>query len=330
MLRPSRLLSACARPFPSSSSRAYASSSVVPLHAVAMPAAAAAAAAAADATPLVFIHGLLGSATNFRAVQSRAARAGRATLAVDLRDHGASPHTDAAAGERPSTLLDYARDVAAAIAARAGGGPVDVIGHSLGGKTAMVLALTRPALVRRVAVVDIAPVAYAAEGAHASSAWRDVAAVVRAAHALDAAQFRSRQAVDARLAESVADAGVRSFVCQNLLAQADGSYRWRHNSAALLASLPHFASFPDAAALRAEAAQAAVVGVSPPPGAEVHFVSGERSGYVRPHHHARIRELFPAAVLHAPIAGAGHWVHADRPAEFWALVARIMRIEEGV
>jgi pimeloyl-ACP methyl ester carboxylesterase len=154
-----------------------------------------------------------------------------------------------------------------------------------------------------------------------------VAGVVRAAHALDAAQFRSRQAVEARLAESVADAGVRAFVCQNLLAQPDGSYRWRHTGAALLASLPHFASFPEADALRAEreAAGAGAAGAAP----AVHFVSGERSGYVRERHHPRIRELFPAAVIEAPIPGAGHWVHADKPREFWEVIARILELREG-
>jgi esterase len=334
-------------------SRLFATySAVVPLHVTAMPPATAAAAALdGDATPLLFVHGLLGSATNFRAIQTRAARCGRATLAVDLRDHGASPH--AAAGPAASSLLDYARDVAAAIEARLGPGrAVDVVGHSLGGKTAMVLALTRPWLVRRVAVVDIAPVDYAADaaaaqaagssgggggggggGASSSSAWRDVAAVVAAAHALDASRFRSRQEVEAALAASVADAGVRAFVCQNLIAQPGGGYRWRMNGAALLASLPHFAAFPGRAALQlereaAEAKAGPGASLGGPPGAAVHFLSGERSGYIRERHHERIRVLFPAAVLHAPVAGAGHWVHADKPAAFWELLSRIMSLHE--
>ena len=344
----------CAATTTSSSFSSAAAPATVPLHVTVMvpPAAAAAAAPPSspspggrdDHPPLLFVHGLLGSATNFRAVQTRAARCGRATRAVDLREHGASPHS--ARGAAPGTLLDHARDVAAALEAQLGRGrAVDVVGHSLGGKVAMVLALTRPALVRRAVIVDIAPVAYGGGGGGgggddgaASSAWRDVAGVVSAAHALDASQFRSRQAVEARLGESVADAGVRAFVCQNLLAQPDGTYRWRHNGAALLASLPHFASFPDAGALRAEreaAAAAAVPGgaaagaSSAPEGATVHFVSGERSGYVRERHHARIRELFPAAVIEPPIAGAGHWVHADKPAEFWRALARILELREG-
>jgi pimeloyl-ACP methyl ester carboxylesterase len=186
--------------------------------------------------------------------------------------------------------------------------------------------------VRRLVVVDIAPVAYsdAREGGASSSAWRDVAAVVAAAHALDPSGFRSRQDVEAALAARVADAGVRAFVCQNLVAQPGGGYRWRMNGAALLASLPHFASFPDAEALRAEREAAGASATAPPPaGAEVHFVSGERSGYVRERHHDRIRALFPAAVLHTPVVGAGHWVHADAPTEFWRILSGILRLREG-
>jgi esterase len=267
-----------------------------------------------DSTPIIFIHGLLGSSTNFRATQTRASRSGRDTFAVDLRDHGQSPHSTGS-----STLLDYAKDVALTIESRIPlGKKVDLVGHSLGGKTGMVLALTRPELIRRLVVVDIAPVAYVGEGANAISAWRDVSAVVLAAHNLDASKFRSRQAVDAKLAESgVGDPGVRSFVCQNLIVSSDGSYKWRMNSAALVASLPNFASFP------ADHFFPQPSSTSRP---EVHFIAGEKSGYVKPHHHSKILQLFPQAHLHPPIQGAGHWVHADKPIEFWELLAKCLSL----
>lgn len=268
------------------------------------------AAAVSDSTPVFFLHGLLGSSTNFRAIQTRTARCGRNTFAVDLRDHGQSPHS---AGS--STLLDYARDVAAVIELKTGGQRVDAVGHSLGGKTAMVLALTRPDLVRKLVVVDIAPTAYVAAGADAVSEWKGVSAVVNAAHKLDASLHRSRQSVDASLAESgVTDPGVRSFVCQNLVMNTDGSYKWRMNSAALAASLPHFASFPADSELHV------------PCPSEVHVISGETSGYVRLHHHSRFRQLFPRAVIHPPIIGAGHWVHADKPTEFWQLLSKCLNL----
>ena len=267
-----------------------------------------------DSTPIVFIHGLLGSSTNFRATQTRASQRGRDTYAVDLRDHGQSPHSTGS-----STLIDYATDVASMIESRLpSGSKVDLVGHSLGGKTGMVLALTRPELIRRLVVVDIAPVTYVGDGVNAISAWRDVSAVVLAAHNLDASKYRSRQAVDLKLAESgVVDPGVRSFVCQNLIVSSDGTYRWRMNSAALVASLPNFASFPSDNSF-----QLSKRDLLP----EVHFIAGERSGYVKPHHYPKIFHFFPKAQLHSPIQGAGHWVHADKPLEFWELLAKCLSL----
>ena len=120
-----------------------------------------------------------------------------------------------------------------------------------------------------------------------------------------------------RVHAGVGDAGVRSFVCQNLSLQPDGTFRWRMNTAALLESLPGFAAFPPREARLGEDG----------PEPEMHFISGERSGYVRPQHHATVRAYFPNAVIHPPIAGAGHWVHADKPAEFWQLLASALKLE---
>jgi len=250
--------------------------------------------------PVVFIHGLLGSGTNFRTYQLKVA-ASRRTLAVDLRNHGRSPHV---AG--PMTLEGLAGDVAAAIEAHFQGGPVDVVGHSLGGKTAMVLGAARPDLVSRLVVVDIAPVAYDTS----LEQWRSVEAIIRAAGDLDPSAYRSRSAVDAKLAESVSDAGVRSFIAQNLAPAPDGSYTWRINIPALRASLRNFATFP----LKGPTAA--------PPGG-VHFIAGGRSSYITAAQRPAIAALYPGAAVHT-VEGAGHWVHADKPAEFWALLSRIL------
>jgi pimeloyl-ACP methyl ester carboxylesterase len=100
--------------------------------------------------------------------------------------------------------------------------------------------------------------------------------------------------------------------------QSDGSYKWRMNSAALVASLPNFASFP------ADHFFPQSSSTSRP---EVHFIAGEKSGYVKPHHHSKILQLFPQANLHPPIKEAGHWVHADRPVEFWELLAKCLSLK---
>lgn len=257
---------------------------------------------AIEGRPVVFIHGLLGSGTNFRTYQLKVA-AHRPTLAVDLRNHGRSPHSAA-----PMTLALLAEDVAAVIRKHYPSQPVDVVGHSLGGKTAMVLAGLHPALLRTLVVVDIAPVAYDTRDAQ----WRNVDAIVRAAHALQPERYATRGAVDAELAKAVADAGVRSFVSQNLVPAADGTYRWRINTACIRDSMEAFASFPPH-----------VPGRDTPPPGPVHFISGSQSSYIAQQHLPAIAARFPGAAVHT-VEGAGHWVHADKPKEFWALLAKLL------
>lgn len=256
--------------------------------------------------PVLFLHGMLGSATNFRSVALALSRA-RPTLSLDLREHGKSPHTAGA-----STLEALAGDVAAALEREASGARVDVVGHSLGGKVAMTLALARPDLVRRLVVVDIAPVRYVAAG---NAMWAGASGVVRAAAAIDPRACRSRAEVDALLAASVPDAGMRSFVMQNLVPAAGGAgggYTWRCNLGAILASLPHFAAFDTER------------GAGGGGGLEaVHVLRGALSPYVRDGHAARIEALFPGARIHT-LEGAGHWVHADKPAEFLDIVQQAL------
>lgn len=260
--------------------------------------------------PVVFLHGLLGSCTNFRTIQHAVAATGRDTLAVDLRNHGKSPHAAGAAG-----LACLAGDVAAAVEGACGAGAAcDVVGHSLGGKVAMALSLLRPGLVRRLVVMDIAPVAYSAA---TNPGWASVQGVVRAASALEPRGFTTRREVEAALAVAVPEPGVRSFVAQNLVPQEGGGFAWRVGWEGILASLPLFAGW--------EGFEAAV---SPSSGgggpAAVHFVRGSASSYVLPRHEPAIRKHFPNAELHT-VEGAGHWVHADKPAEFNALLAGLLR-----
>lgn len=257
--------------------------------------------------PVVFLHGLLGSGTNFRSIAlAPSVRAGRRVLAVDLRNHGKSPHV---AG--PTTLEAMADDVIAAADAALGGQPYNLVGHSLGGKTAALVALRAPSSLAQLVVMDIAPVPYELGDAQ----WGAVTRVVRAAAGLDPARFRSRGDIDRALAVDVPDAGMRSFVGQNLVLRPDGSYAWRINLPALLASLPAFASFPPPPPGGPYA---------PAPGLPAVFIAGERSRYILPDAHGpAVRAFFPQAAFHT-VAGAGHWIHADKPAEFTALLAGLL------
>lgn len=235
-----------------------------------------------DRPALLIAHGLFGSGRNWGVVARRLADR-RDVVAVDLRNHGDSPR--AASQSYP----DMAADLAEVI--RAQGAPVDVLGHSMGGKAAMQLALSEAALVRRLVVADIAPVAYA----------HDQSQHIRAMRALDVTGLVGRAEADRRLAATVPDPALRAFLLQSLDIKAG---RWRLNLDVLEAEMPRIVGWP------------ATIGRFA--GATL-FLSGSQSPYVRPDHREAIRALFPAARF-AKLLGAGHWLHADKPRAFEATV----------
>jgi len=230
--------------------------------------------------PLLIAHGLFGSARNWGAVARRLS-AGRPVLAVDMRNHGASPWTET------HSYPELAADLAEVIDAE--GGPADVLGHSMGGKAAMALALEHPAQVGRLVVADIAPVAYG----HSQMPY------LEAMRALDLSGLTSRSAADARLAERIDDPGIRAFLLQSLDLRADPP-RWRLNLPTLAREMDTILGWPD------------LPGRFEGPAL---FLAGGASDYVRPEHRETIRARFPAARF-ARLPGAGHWLHAERPREF--------------
>ncbi len=231
--------------------------------------------------PLVIAHGLFGSARNWGAIARRLA-ATREVIAVDHRNHGESPWTPT------HRYPELAGDLAELIVAE--GRAVDLLGHSMGGKAAMVLAVVRPDLIRRLVVADIAPVAYD----------HDQRPHIAAMRGLDLAGLTTRAEADRRLALSVPDPGLRAFFLQSLDLKARGGPRWRLNLDVLEAEMEHITGWPE------------LTGRFDHPAL---FLAGAESTYVRPEHRPAIRDLFPTA-RHARIPGAGHWLHADKPAEF--------------
>ena len=230
----------------------------------------------ATALPQVLIvHGLFGSARNWGAIAKRLS-VDRQVIAVDMRNHGESAWQDT------NTYLDMAQDLASVSS-----GPMDVVGHSMGGKAAMVLALQAPELVRRLVVADIAPVAYAHTQMPMIDAMRSV----------NLSLVETRRDADAQLANSVDDAGVRAFLLQSLDVKAR---RWRLNLDVLAADMDAILGFPD------------VRGAYDAP---TLFLSGGDSDYVLDEHRANIREKFPKARF-ARIPGVGHWLHAEKPRAF--------------
>jgi pimeloyl-ACP methyl ester carboxylesterase len=176
------------------------------------------------------------------------------------------------------------------------GGPAAVLGHSMGGKAAMVLALEEPGLVERLVVVDIPPAA----------SRTSLIDALRAMQQVPLAACTRRGEVDAALAESIADPAVRAFLVQNVTAGPNG-LAWAMNLDAIAHNFPAIVGFPDVPA---------GLTFSGP----TLFVVGERSDYVRPEHHAAIHRLFPAATVEV-VTGAGHWVHAEAPDAFLAVVS---------
>lgn len=233
-----------------------------------------------DRPPLLIAHGLYGSARNWGVIAKRLSDE-RQVVAVDMRNHGASPWS---ADHR---YKDLAADLAEVIATF--GGKMDVLGHSMGGKSAMTLALSYPECVNRLIVADIAPVAYT----HTQLPF------IKAMRAVDLENVERRSDAEAQLAAAGVDPALQSFFTQSLDLP---NKRWRLNLDALADQMPEIMSFPqidtqwDGPAL---------------------FLAGAASDYVLPEHRDQIRALFPQAKF-ARIPGAGHWLHAEKPREFEA------------
>lgn len=232
--------------------------------------------------PLLIVHGLYGSGRNWGVIARRLSDA-RLVLAPDMRNHGQSFWSDA------HGYADMAGDLAQLIAAE--GGVADVVGHSMGGKAAMVLALQNPDMVRRLVIADIAPVAYT----HSQVQY------IQAMRAVDLSRVEKRADAVAQLAQTVPDATLQSFFTQSLDV---AGRKWRLNLDALEREMPKILGFPE------------VSGQFDKP---TLFLSGGQSDYVQPAHRPRIRELFPQARF-AKLPRAGHWLHAEEPRDFEASV----------
>ena len=232
-----------------------------------------------EGLPVLLVHGLFGQGRNLGALARRLAER-RRVVTVDMRNHGDSFH------DPDHGYPALAGDLAAVIADL--GGQADLVGHSMGGKAAMALALTRPGVVRRLAVMDIAPVAYG----HSQTALID------AMEGLDLAPLDRRSAADAALAERIEDPGVRAFLLQSLDLKAVPR-AWRLNLTALRDQMDKLVGWPEALP------KASFDG-------PVLEVAGERSDYVTAEGQQALREYFPQARV-VRVKGAGHWLHADAP-----------------
>lgn len=235
---------------------------------------------------VVFLHGLFGRGKNFTRI-AQGLEPEALSLLVDLPNHGQSGWTDHFSYTQLADLV--AAHLRAGFAAD---GPVDVVGHSMGGKVAMVLALRHPDLVRRLGVIDIAPAA--ADGGRG-----EFEHLLGTLASVDLASLERRADAGAAVKGLIPNDGVRGFLLQNL--KRDGeSFVWEPNLAMLRAELETVMSFPDMAGAT----------FSGP----VLWLGGERSDYVTDADEPVMRALFPRT-RRMTMKGAGHWVHSEKPAE---------------
>ena len=243
-----------------------------------------------EGRPVVIMHGLLGSADNWRSM-SRRLSAHYQVFALDLRNHGRSPH---------SNVLDYDVMVADAreFVERQELRRIILLGHSMGGKVAMQFAVQYSEQVDRLIVVDIAPKAYEPSQRY----------LLKAMLSLDLSRYKSFADVDAALAPEISSESLRQFLIKNLARDENGRLRWKmhleaidRNYDKLLHGLGAERSFNKPTL----------------------FIRGGRSNYIEDNDASLIRQMFPQAEI-VTLPGAGHWLHVDASEEFFQTVVNFL------
>lgn len=229
--------------------------------------------------PIIILHGLFGTLDNWQTIARHLSEEYLVYL-VDQRNHGRSPHTE----DFDYSLL--AEDLKNFMEGE-GMSQATIIGHSMGGKTAMQFAVSYPEMVTSLIVVDIAPKAY--EGGHQ--------AIFDALLAVDLEQVESRKMADEQLMTAIPDFGVRQFLLKNLTREKEGGYRWKMNLPVIYKNYQHILNN--------------ILLDEPYTGPSL-FIRGERSGYIKKTDDSLIKDSFSKAQV-VTIPNAGHWVHAEAP-----------------
>ena len=243
-----------------------------------------------EGDPLIILHGLFGTSDNWQTLGKRFAEDYMVYL-IDQRNHGRSPH---------DPVMDYPHmaDDLRAFMQENWIHRAHILGHSMGGKTAMEFALRNPDMTDRVIVVDIAPKTY--EAGHTE--------IFEALLAMQPEQLNDRQEADRALAKHIPDKGIRMFLLKNLARRKEGGFRWKMNLQAIYDNYERILQLP--------------AGEEPFHG-DVLFIRGGRSRYIQPHDKGLMQSYFPHARLET-IADAGHWVHAEAPDKLYDLVTRFL------
>jgi len=238
-------------------------------------------------SPIIILHGLFGSGRNWQSIASFLAKQ-HVVYTIDQRNHGDSPHSED---------MDYqqmADDVLKFLDIQ-GLQSVNVFGHSMGGKTAMWMALNNPERVSSLVVVDIAPIAY-------QHSFDDIMGALRS---IPLQEIQSRQEADAFLAKGIVEESMRQFLLQNLHIKSQ-SWQWRINLDGIHQSLSEITGFPETTDLLPYRKRSL-------------FIAGAKSDYLSRDSSDKVKQLFPLA-RKMTVKEAGHWPHAEKPAIFKALI----------
>jgi esterase len=241
--------------------------------------------------PVIILHGLLGMLDNWQTQSKKLAQAGFKVYALDQRNHGASTHSDTF---NYAVMADDVHDFMKQHHISS----AHVLGHSMGGKTAMQFVLTFPELVDKLIVVDVAPRKYAS--VHDE--------ILDAMCSLKLKHMTSRQEADIEIAKRIPEYHLRQFILKNLTRTESGELKWKVNLSIVKKHYPEIAD------------DITVHGTYNKPAL---FIKGGRSKYVVTHDKPRIKKLFPRSTI-LTIKDAGHWVHAEKPEEFGTAVSSFL------
>lgn len=242
--------------------------------------------------PLIILHGLFGQSDNWNSLAKQFGEQEFEVYAADQRNHGLSPHSDvwnyqAMSDDLQELISDHHLS------------DVILLGHSMGGKTVMKYTLQHPAAVDKLIVADIAPRYYPLH-------HQDVLLALKA---VDFKVVKTRREAEAVLSEYISDFGTKQFLLKNIYWKEDGMLDWRFNLKVIEANMENVGE-----ALTAdESCDVPTL-----------FIRGERSGYVTENDLNEIHDLFPRSMMET-IAGAGHWVHAEKPKEFFESVMNFVK-----
>ena len=242
--------------------------------------------------PVIIAHGLFGSLKNWRSIAKYLAHEGYQVIICDMRNHGLSFWDDS---HRYEDMADDLRSVIAKF-----GGVASVIGHSMGGKAAMMLALLYPTYVHKLAIVDIAPVTYKHNQANN----------IDALESIDLRFVKSRQEFSKKLGAKIGDPMLINFFCQSVDFSDPFQSKWFLNLRALKKNLPAIMSFPNS--------QLRNLGPTL-------IVRGAISDYIRDEYRSVLKNYFPNFFLET-VENASHWLHTEKPKEFREKLTNFLKL----